>query len=62
MRRTEMRQEIRMMRFEEVYWGWNNKTLGQWEVELAGPSIFFRALPIWKIYASNSGNNHVYCP
>jgi len=31
MRRTEMLQEIRKMRFEEVYSGWNESRLSQEE-------------------------------
>ena len=31
MRRTEMLQEIRKMRFEEVYFGWNESRLTQEE-------------------------------
>ena len=31
MRRTEMLQEIRKMRFEEVYWGWSKSRLTQEE-------------------------------
>jgi hypothetical protein len=31
MRRTEMLQEIRKMRFEEVYFGWNESRLNQEE-------------------------------
>jgi hypothetical protein len=31
MRRTEMLQEIRKMRFEEVYFGWNESQLSQEE-------------------------------
>ncbi|MBI4619684.1 MAG: helix-turn-helix domain-containing protein [Desulfobacterales bacterium] len=31
MRRTEMLQEIREMRFEEVYFGWNESRLSQEE-------------------------------
>ena len=31
MRRTEMLQEIRKMRFEEVYYGWNESRLTQEE-------------------------------
>ena len=31
MRRTEIRQEIRKMRFEEVYWGRNKSRLTQEE-------------------------------
>ena len=34
MRRTEMLQEIRKMRFEEVYYGWSESRLSQAEAAL----------------------------